>query len=170
MQVVDVRRIYLVGFMGSGKSTVGRELSARLGWRFVDLDAEIEAAEGVAVREIFERLGEPRFRQLEREHLDRVSGLDRVVVALGGGAYADPENRRRVNATGVAVWLNASLRRVRDRIRPDGKRPLFQDPERAKRLYLERLPSYKLARIHVLVDNRLPDALADEIVGKVAKL
>jgi shikimate kinase len=165
-----MHRIYLVGFMGAGKSTVGRELSLKLQCPFVDLDAEIEKAEGIPVREIFARFGEARFRQVEREHLKRISEASMAVVALGGGAYVDPENRRLVDNSGVAVWLDASFSAIRDRVRPDGTRPLLADLEQARRLYSERLPSYKLARLHVLTDNRLPDAIAQEIVERVTTL
>ena len=165
-----VQRIYLVGFMGVGKSTVGRELSLKLHLPFFDLDAEIEKAEKLSVRDIFSRFGEPRFRQLEREHLTRLSTTSRAVISLGGGTYIDPENRRVVDDTGVSVWLEASFPSINERVRPDGTRPLLADPEQAKRLYSERLPSYKLARIHVLTDNLLPDAIAEKIIQRVTML
>lgn len=165
-----MQRIYLVGFMGAGKSTVGRELSLKLQVPFVDLDAEIEEEQGLTVREIFARFGEPHFRALERQHLKRISETAQAVIALGGGAYVDPENRRIVDATGVAVWLEASLSKIRERIRPDGNRPLLGDPKRAERLYADRLPAYRLARIHVLTDNRLPNEIADEILQRVTTL
>ena len=165
-----MHRIYLVGFMGAGKSTVGRELSLKLHCPFVDLDSEIEKAEAIPVREIFERFGEPRFRQIEREHLKRISEASPSVVALGGGAYVDSENRRIVDETGVAVWLDASFSAIRERVRPDGMRPLLADVEQARRLYAQRLPSYKLARIHILTDNRLPDAIAQEIAERLKTL
>ena len=96
-------RIYLVGFMGAGKSTIGRELSLKLRKPFLDLDTEIEKVAGVTVREIFARFGEAHFRQKEREHLKRLSQGPAAVVALGGGAYIDPENRKVVDQSGVAV-------------------------------------------------------------------
>jgi len=163
-------RIYLVGFMGAGKSTVGRELSLKLHYPFLDLDSEIEQAEGLPVREIFERFGEARFRQLEREHLTRVSKAPTAVVALGGGAYVDPENRKIVEDTGIAVWLDASYSAIRERVRPDGSRPLLGDRARAQKLYSDRRPVYELARIHVLTDNRLPDDIAEEIIRRIGTL
>jgi shikimate kinase len=165
-----MHRIYLVGFMGAGKSTVGRELSLKLHCPFVDLDTEIEKTEGIPVREIFARFGELRFRQIEREHLKRISEASPAIIALGGGAYIDTENRKVVDDSGVSVWLDASFSAIRDRVRPDGTRPLLADVEGARRLYAERLPSYKLARIHVLTDNRLPDAIAQEIIERVTTL
>jgi len=165
-----MHRIYLVGFMGAGKSTVGRELSLIFHRPLMDLDAEIEKAEGITVREIFARFGEPRFRQIEREHLKRISEASPAIVALGGGAYVDPENRRIVDDSGVTVWLDASFSTIRERVRPDGTRPLLADLEQDRRLYAERLPSYKLARVHILTDNRLPDAIAQEIIERVRTL
>ena len=167
---MPIQRIYLVGFMGAGKTTVGRELALKLRWPFLDLDAEIEKSEKLSVREIFAQFGEARFRQLEREQLQRVSDASQAIVALGGGAYIDPGNRVIVDTTGVAVWLDTSLASVKERVRPGGSRPLLADAERAQQLYVERLPSYRLARIHVLTDNRLPDAIAEEIVQKVRNL
>lgn len=165
-----MQRIYLVGFMGAGKSTVGRELSLKLRCPFLDLDTEIEGAEGLPVREIFARFGEPHFRDLEREHLKRISKAPQAVVALGGGAYVDPENRKVIDSTGVAVWLDASLSNIRGRVRADGTRPLLSDPDRAERLYSERLPAYRLAPIRVLTDNRLPNEIAEEILQRVTSL
>jgi shikimate kinase len=167
---MTVQRIYLVGFMGAGKSTVGRELSARLRWPFHDLDAEIEKSEKLSVRDIFARLGEPHFRRLEHEHLLQLSQVPKAIVALGGGAYIDDKNRAIVDATGVAVWLDTSLASVKRRVRADGSRPLLADPERTRELFVQRLPAYRLARIHVLTDNRFPDVIAEEIVQKVANL
>jgi shikimate kinase len=165
-----MRRVYLVGFMGSGKSTVGRELSLNLRSPFFDLDAEIEKSTGSSVREIFAQFGEARFRELEREQLVRVSEGPDAIISLGGGAYVDSENRRIVDATGISIWLKASFENIRERVRPDGTRPLLADVDRARQLYSERLPAYRLARIHVLTDNRLPDAIAKEIVERITTL
>jgi shikimate kinase len=165
--LMPVQRIYLVGFMGAGKSTVGRELSLKLHWPFLDLDAEIESATQLSVREIFERFGEPHFRELEREHLKRLSETPQAVIALGGGAFIDASNRAVVEASGVAVWLDVSLSTIKERVRPDGTRPLMKDFEQLRMLYERRRPSYKLAGVHVRTDNRLPDAIAEEIVQRV---
>ena len=155
---------------GSGKEHSGARAFAEASRPVPDLDTEIEKAEGLPVREIFARFGEARFRQIERDHLKRIAGTSTAIVALGGGTYIDPENRKVVDETGVAVWLEASFSNIRERVRPDGTRPLLEDLEQAKRLYAERLPAYGLARIHVLTDNRLPDAIAQEIVERVTAL
>ncbi|HLQ75951.1 MAG TPA: shikimate kinase [Terriglobia bacterium] len=167
---MTVERVYLVGFMGAGKTSVGRALSDKLGWSFVDLDAEIEHAEKMAIRDIFEKSGEAHFRRLEHQHLKRLSARPRVVIALGGGATMDPENRLVADSTGVTVWLNVAFETAALRVSMDGTRPLFQDREHAERLYESRLPTYKLARIHVPADNRPPAEIAGEVAMRLQEL
>src|SRR3954471_2970032 len=167
---MPVERVYLVGFMGAGKTSVGRALAAQLGWSFVDLDVEIERSERMPVREIFSKSGEARFRQLEREHLKQLSERPRVVIALGGGASVDPDNRLVMDSTGTSVWLNVPFEIAARRVSMDGTRPLFKDPEHAERLYQTRLPIYKLARIHVLADNRPPAEIAGEVAMRLQEL
>jgi shikimate kinase len=167
---MSVERVYLVGFMGAGKTSVGRALAAQLGWSFVDLDVEIERSERMPVRDIFSKSGEARFRQLEREHLKQLSTRPRVVIALGGGASVDPENRLVMDSTGTSVWLNVSFEIAARRVSMDGTRPLFKDPEHAERLYETRLPIYRLARIHVLADNRPPAEIAGEVALRLREL
>jgi shikimate kinase len=165
-----VERVYLVGFMGAGKTSVGRALATQLGWSFVDLDAEIEHSQKMAIRDIFVKSGEAQFRQLEREHLKQLSGRPHVVIALGGGATIDPENRLIIDSTGTSVWLNVSFDTAASRVALDGTRPLFKDPEHAARLFETRLPIYKLARIHVQADNRPPAAIAGEVALRLQEL
>jgi len=167
---MPVDRVYLVGFMGAGKTSVGRSLAVQLGWAFVDLDAEIERSQKMTIRDIFQKSGEAQFRQLEREHLKRLSERPRVVIALGGGATVDPENRLVIDSTGISVWLNVAFETAARRVSMDGTRPLFKDPEHAERLYENRLPIYKLARIHVLADNRPPADIAGEVAMRLQEL
>jgi shikimate kinase len=167
---MPVDRIYLVGFMGAGKTSVGRSLAAQLGWAFVDLDAEIERSQKMAIRDIFQKSGEAHFRQIESEHLKRLSERPRVVIALGGGATVDPDNRLVIDSTGISVWLNVAFDTAARRVSMDGTRPLFKDPEHAERLYENRLPIYKLARIHVLADNRPPADIAGEVAKRLQEL
>ena len=167
---MPVERVYLVGFMGAGKTSVGRALAAQLGWSFVDLDAEIERTQKMPVRDIFAKSGEARFRQLEREHLKRLSERPRAVIALGGGATIDPENRLIIDSTGRSVWLNVPFDTAARRVSMDGSRPLFKDLQHAERLYETRLPIYKLARIHVLADNRPPGEIAGEVAMRLQEL
>ena len=109
-------KIYLVGFMAAGKTTVARALAERLGWRAEDLDELIEARERRTVAEIFARNGEPYFRALERDILKLLLPLRHVVVATGGGTFMDPENRAAINMDGVSVWLDVPLDRLVGRV------------------------------------------------------
>lgn len=159
--------VYLVGMPGSGKSSVGRALARRVGWPFVDLDADVEAAAGKPVSEIFERDGEPRFRALEREALERVAAEGPAVVACGGGVVLDPANRRLLQDSGTVVLLSVPVERLRARIRP-GSRPLVGEPEDVERLLAERDPLYRevadrvidatapAARVATLIQRGLP--------------
>ena len=156
--------------MGAGKSRVGRELAARLRWSFIDMDSEIERIEKMTIREIFARSGEPHFRALERSHLKRLSTRPRSVIALGGGAYINKENRLLADATGITVWLKVSFDNVVHRVTMNGTRPMLTSAEQAKKLYEDRLPVYSLARIHVLTDGREPAAIAGEILEQLEKL
>ena len=149
--------------MGAGKSTIGPLLAERLGGSFIDLDTEIERAEGKTVSEIFEESGEARFRELEREHLRRISAGARNVVALGGGTYIDVSNREYVDQHGCSVYLDTSLATVHARIEK-GSRPLFSNPDRADDLYRERLPSYRMARVHVETDGVEPGTVVERIL------
>lgn len=129
--------IYLVGPMGSGKTAVGRALAKALDRPFYDSDAEIERRTGVDIRFIFEKEGEARFRAREREILAELTQLDGIVLATGGGAVLEPENRRRLAETGVVVYLKVTLDQQWQRTRRNRHRPLLLDPN--PRAVLERL-------------------------------
>jgi shikimate kinase len=160
-------RIYLTGFMGSGKSTVGRRLAERLGAPFVDLDEEIEQRAGMRVREIFEQHGEPAFRGLEQEALRATAELPDVVVATGGGTVMFEANEQWIRAHGLSVWLNPAFATIVRRIGGLGKqdRPLFRDEAQALALYRERLPAYR--RADLTVDVR-PEEQAEEVATRIA--
>ncbi|HLF56270.1 MAG TPA: shikimate kinase [Thermoanaerobaculia bacterium] len=162
-------RILLTGFMGAGKTTVGRLLAEQLRLDFVDLDQEIESASGLRVREIFERHGEPEFRALERRLLAEALGRDEIVIAAGGGTLADAETLELARRSGVVVWLNPTFSTLVARIGPRGKsdRPLFGDETQAFDLYRSRLPSYRQADLRIDVG---PDEQAREVAARIALL
>jgi shikimate kinase len=160
-------RIYLTGFMGCGKSTVGPLLAQRLGAPFVDLDTEIERQAGMTVREIFERHGEPVFRRMENEALRGTLEAADVVVATGGGTMVFEGNFRLIQANGLSVWLNPPFASIVARVGALGKsdRPLFRDETQALALYRVRLPAYQRADLTV---DMAPDEGAEEIAARVA--
>ncbi len=155
--------VYLVGMPGSGKSTVGPVLAEMLGVPFVELDAEIERAAGASVREIFEREGEPRFRELEAAALAEVSTRGAAVVSCGGGVVLEPANRVTLRATGEVVFLSVPLEVLRERVRPAEDRPLIRRPEDLERLYREREPLYREFAAHVVDASGTPEEVAGRI-------
>ena len=147
-------KIYLVGFMGAGKTTVARHLGRRLGWRVEDVDQRIEAREHKTVAAIFAQQGEPRFRQLEREVLGELLAERQVVVATGGGTFVEPDNRALMLADGAVAWLDAPLDRIVHRVPTDGRRPLATDRVQMEALYTRRRLAY--AEAHVRIDASRP--------------
>jgi shikimate kinase len=151
--------IYLVGFMGCGKSTVGRALADELGWRFVDLDAEIEKAEGTPIAEIFDTRGEAAFRLIEaaalRNTVRKIECGQPHVVALGGGAFLQDNNATLLSDKGVSIWLDCPFAMVQQRVGGDLQRPLAREPEKFRALYETRRPLYARAdyRIDIHDDN-----------------
>jgi len=166
---MPVRAVFLVGFMGSGKNTVGQELARRLSWDFVDLDARIEALEGQTIPEIFRLKGEPAFRAAEASALrDLTTSLKRnSVVALGGGAFV-PEANRSLLAPWPSVFLDAPVSELWQRClqheADDGaKRPLRNDPEQFARLHEQRLPFYRQASLVVNTSGKPAADICQEI-------
>jgi len=160
--------IYLVGFMGSGKSTVGRLLAHQLGWSFFDTDDEIEAAEKVSIAEIFDSRGEAEFRRIEseilRQHAHWIERGRAAVLALGGGAFAELENRRLLGDHGVTVWLDCPWDTVVRRVASATHRPLARDPQKFAALYEARRDCYALADIHVPIESDDPAAAVETIL------
>jgi shikimate kinase len=141
--------------MGAGKTSVGRRLAARLGWPFHDSDAEIEIAARMSVSDIFDRLGEAHFRDGERRVIARLMRNGRTVLATGGGAFVDPATRALILAQGTAVWLDAGLDVLVERVRRRATRPLLanRDPRMVlEELLAARAPCY--AQAHLRVESR----------------
>jgi len=157
--------VYLVGMPGSGKSTVGPELARRLGVPFVELDERIEQAAGSSVREIFERDGEARFRELEAAALVEAASLDPSVVSCGGGVVLEPANRVSLRATGEVVFLAVPLEVLAERIRPGAERPLIRSEGDLERLFRDREPLYREFAAHV-VDGSGP---AGDVAAAIEK-
>src|SRR5579872_236791 len=138
--------IFLVGFMGSGKSTVGRALAEELGWSFVDLDEEIERRENTSIAEIFDARGEDVFREIEtallRERVRAVQSGRPQVVSLGGGAFLSDENFEMVANNGVTVWLDCEFSHIQRRMAGHTHRPLARDPEQLRTLFDARRNGY----------------------------
>jgi shikimate kinase len=146
------RPIVLIGLMGVGKTTVGRRLAKALGLKFRDADEEVERAAGRSVSEIFDDFGEAAFRDGERKVIARLLDEPPMVIALGGGAFVDPETRARIKEKGVSVWLQADVDTLVKRVSRRDTRPLLrdQDPRSVLQRLLEaRTPAYAEADIHV---------------------
>lgn len=157
-------KVYLVGFMAAGKSTVARALAKRLDWRAVDIDELIEQRERLSVSEIFAKHGEGYFRALERQILNEQTGPRHLVVATGGGTFADVQNRAAINRDGVSVWLDVPLDRLVERVPADGRRPLAADRAGFERLYYQRRAAYEQAHIRLDAGRASVDALVEQLV------
>jgi shikimate kinase len=161
--------VLLVGMMGAGKTTVGRELARRLGWPYLDSDAMVEKRTGRTVPEIFDERGEAAFRAEEAGALaEAVTSDGPVVVSVAGGAVLDPDNRRRLADGGTVVWLRAEVGTLAQRVGDGRGRPLLTpDPETAlRRLYLQRRPLYEdVADIVVDVDHHSAGEVAEQILA-----
>jgi shikimate kinase len=161
---VKADKIYLVGFMAAGKTTLARALARRLDWQPVDIDDLIEKREHMTVADIFARHGEPHFRAVERAVLIDQLPPRHLVVATGGGTFVDPANRAAINGDGVSIWLDVPLDRVIARLPVDGRRPLAADRAEFESLYHQRRAAYQQAHRRLDVGRVGVDALVDEVV------
>ena len=168
LSALGPRSVVLVGMMGAGKSSIGRRLAARLGIPFVDADIEIEKAAGMSIAEIFAAHGEPYFRAGETRVIARLLDGGPQVLATGGGAFMNADNRAAIHAKGVSVWLRATIEVLARRIKRRNDRPLLKDVdpiETLRRLIDERYPTYAQADVTVESRDVPHDAIVDEIVA-----
>ena len=163
-----IRTVALVGMMGSGKSSVGRRLAARLSVPFKDADSEIEQAAGCPIPEIFDRFGEGAFRDGERKVIARLLTEPPHILATGGGAFVDASTRERLKESAVTVWIKAPVDVLLARVKRRDNRPLLRggDPRGVlERLLAERTPIYQLADVTVESDDGPHSQAVDQIVA-----
>ena len=164
-----LRRLVLTGFMGAGKSTIGRLLASRLDWQFLDLDAHLEARTGATIPQLFERHGEAHFRRLESSALASALGHDRTVLALGGGTPEDLTNRLLLEQTPgtFTIFLDAPFPTLFDRcMLQDIARPVLEDPAAAQLRFERRHPLYRrLANLTIATSNQTPTQTVDALLA-----
>jgi len=159
--------IYLVGFMGAGKTSVGLRLAQLLAWNFVDLDEVIVRDQGESIRSIFTKRGEESFREIERAALARVSRETSTVVALGGGTFCSDQNRRVISATGISVWLDVPIETLLQRCSGEETRPLFTSRPEMEELLGRRRPFYEKASLRIEAGDLSVDDLARRILDRL---
>ena len=165
-QRLEGLNLYLVGMMGSGKSTAGRHLAELLGYRFLDADNSIEQVAGCSIPEVFASEGEAGFRQLEAAVLNQIASWHSLVVATGGGVVTRPDNWGQLHQ-GVVIWLDAPEELLLERLSDPTPRPLLQADDPAARLaalLAERRPLYAQADLHIVQDGRAADQVAVQIL------
>ena len=165
------KTVALVGMMGAGKTAVGRAVAVALGVPFLDSDAEIEAAANLSVPEIFQRDGEAFFRKRETEVIRRLLETQSCILSTGGGAYLAEVNRTNIAEQGVAVWLDADLELLWNRVRNKDTRPLLRTANPRATLaeiFATRTPIYQLSELHVPCSEELPiDAMAQRVIAEL---
>ena len=165
-----MKNIVLTGFMGVGKTEVGRELSAILGWKVVDVDDEIVKSKKMSINEIFSRFGEPAFRGMETEMIKKVSRKKNVIISTGGGAVLRQENMEFLKTSGVVVCLTARPETILKRTSRNRERPLLhvEDPlQRIHDLLEARGPFYEKADIMIDTEGKSPIGIAEEILERM---
>ncbi len=158
-------KVYLVGFMAAGKSSLAREVGRRLGWNVEDVDDRIEARERRPIAAIFATDGEAYFRAVEREIVQELLAPRHVVVATGGGTFVDPDLRALMKADGAVFWIDAPLGQIIDRLPRDGSRPLAANRVQLEGLYGSRRLSYAQAHVRLDATRASVGDLADEVVA-----
>jgi len=160
--------IYLVGFMGSGKSTVGRMLADQIGWRFADIDDDVESAAKSSITELFTQQGEEEFRRLEseaiRQRVRKIQAGNPMVLALGGGAFTQQGNIDLLENNGVTIWLDADFPVVKKRVSMATHRPLARNAERFAQLFQERRENYAKAEYRIPIPEDDSRAALEQIL------
>ncbi len=168
---VKQQNLFLIGPMGAGKTTIGRQLASKLGLNFVDSDHELQHRTGVDIPTIFEFEGEAGFRQRERDMIAELTAREGIVLATGGGVVLDPDNRRHLSARGIVIYLYCPPEQQFERTRHDKNRPLLQteDPlSRLKSLFEIRDPLYReLADFIIITERRPAGAVIREVLQKI---
>ncbi|MEO8383527.1 MAG: shikimate kinase [Acidobacteriota bacterium] len=163
-------KIFLVGFMGSGKTTIGRELAVRIDAPFFDLDELIESAEEMSIREMFAQKGEPYFRKRERDLLRSTKHLQSAVIATGGGTFTFDENIQFIQSEGLSVFLSAPYALLRSRISNKDNRPLYRDDISTHELYANRIRYYRMADLAIDVrEDETPVEIVERLVLELPK-
>jgi shikimate kinase len=169
LKLVRTPGVYLIGFMGSGKSTVGKSLARKLGWDFYDLDDDIEQHAGKTIAEIFATDGEEAFRAMEKQALEErvklVQSGHAMVLALGGGACLGEGCLQRLTRNGVTVYLECDLETLATRVAKFSHRPLAADPEAFRKRFEERKPIYETAEFRVDGSTGSEEQIAETILG-----
>ena len=166
-------KVFLVGPMGTGKSTIGKDLSKKLGYEFYDTDKLVEKAEGLKIKEIFEKKGENYFRLKESEALNNTHPLNNVVIATGGGIVEKDINRLFLKKESKVIFLDSSVERQHERTKASSKRPLLNNGDALKtlrKLYKERLNMYEeVSQIHISMDNLKKEEILTKIINFLRK-
>jgi shikimate kinase len=161
---VKADKLYLVGFMAAGKTTLARALARRLGWRAEDVDDLIEQREHQTVAAIFASRGEPYFRDAERAVVASLLPERHLVVATGGGTFAEPDNRAAILRDAPAIWLDVPLEQIIQRLPPDNRRPLAADREQLRQLYDSRRLAYRQATLRLDASRAPVEGLVEQIL------
>jgi shikimate kinase len=163
-------KIYLVGFMGAGKTTIGRELALRIDAPFFDLDELIESAEKLTIRELFAQHGEPYFRKRERDLLRATRNLESAIIATGGGTFTFDENIQFIQSEGLSVYLSAPYALLRSRVSTKDDRPLFRDDLATHELYANRIRYYRMSDITIEIrEEETPVEIVERLLLELPK-
>jgi shikimate kinase len=165
--VRDIKNLALVGFMGTGKSTVGRIAAETLQFEFVDTDELIEAQTGMKIEEIFQQKGEPAFRELEKHAVETLAARQKLVISTGGGLLTDPANLASLRTHALVVCLWASPEIIWERVQGQTHRPLLQSPDplgRIRELFAKRDPQYRQADVLIQTNRRAPKEVAQQVL------